>query len=83
MSPILKIEAEGFIIEAKTRKFLSSAPAECLAIMRPGYVVAWVEPHRDEDPELHFIGMRPFREDQEPFWRVAKLACEIAKLLAW
>lgn len=77
----LRFECDGFIVQTADRCFLSSGAPECITIMRPGYVVAWIEPRDDEDPDVHFVGTRPFHEDRDAFWEVTKLACEFAKLL--
>jgi hypothetical protein len=78
----MRFESDGWIVRSANKHFLSEKPHTCITIQRPGYVVAWIEPRGDREPDVHFVGMRPFKEeDRDGFWEVTRIACEFAKVM--
>jgi hypothetical protein len=73
-------------VRACDKRLSPSGPATHVAIERTqeggGYVVAYVELRDGEDPQVHFIGTRPFKEDRDEFWEIAKMVCDFVKGIA-
>lgn len=82
----LEVTCESLRLRSCDRFLRRTGPMTHLAIekIHPDgvhhHVIATIELQKDgEDPMVHFIGMRPFDEDRDEFWDLAKLGCALVR----
>lgn len=81
MSNKFSFEKDGWIVRSASKNLTQTEPHTRVEIVTGGCVVATVEPRCvDEEPDLHFVGQRPFRLDRDTFWTMAALAVDLAKV---